>query len=319
MNIYESLRFTQGAVSKKDFVPALTHFQIKDGRITGYDGKMSLSAPIALDLDCCPKADTFAKAITACVGTAQLHMAANGKLAVRSGKFKAHVECLPPELYPGVTLHGERVEASGSMLDVLQLLYDFSAVDASRPWAAGVLFDGDYAYSTNNVIFAQCWLGAHFPYRVNIPRTTIKELIRIGEEPTEMEVAGNSITFHYEGERWLHSQLVTHPWPEMAGLMGRMAPPKPESAITDEYWEGLATLEPFVDEVGHVYSNEQGLHTATVDGASVELAGLPVGIYNHKMLTLLHGVAHYIDFGAYPDPMTWYGENVRGLFVGMVA
>ncbi len=41
-----ALKFVKGAVSTKDYVPALTHFQIKGGRVTGYNGKLSLSSPI---------------------------------------------------------------------------------------------------------------------------------------------------------------------------------------------------------------------------------------------------------------------------------
>jgi len=318
MNVLQSLKFVQGAVSKKDFVPALTHFQIRDGRITGYDGKMSLSAPIALDLDCCPKADTFAKAIATCEETAQLHMAANGKLAVRSGKFKAAVECLPPELYPGVVPQGDYVQVNGNLLEAFRIMYDFSAEDASRPWAAGVLLDGNYMVATNNVVFAQHWIGFHFPYRANIPRATVKELLRIGENPTVIQITGNSIVFHYEGDRWLQSHLVQHEWPNVDGLMAKIQPwHQQDFGLTQDFWEAIDTLEPFVDGLNHLYMDEDGMHTAKVDGADVQVKGLPQAVVNHKMLTLLAGVAHTLDIGAWPQPMTWYGENIRGLFVGM--
>lgn len=323
MNVLQSLKFVQGAVSKKDFVPALSHFQIKDGRITGYDGKMSLSAPIALDLDCCPKADVFAKAIAACTETASLSIAKNGKLAIRSGKFKAHVDCLPPELYPGQMPTGITTKASGPLLPALRVLVDLCAEDASRPWAAGVLLDGECFYATNNVIFAQYWTGNHFPYRVNIPRATVKEVLRIGEEPVSLQVTANSITFHFSGDRWLHSYLINDEWPPLDSIMGaldcRDSQPNEHYPLTQDFWEAVDTLEPFVDDMGHIYADAEGLHTALDDGMSVEVKDLPPGSYNHSMLVKLAGVATSIDFAQWPKPMVWFGDNVRGLFVGMRA
>lgn len=321
MNVYQSLKFVQGAVSKKDFVPALSHFQIKDGRITGYDGKMSLSSPIALDLDCCPKADVFAKAIATCAETASLSMQKNGKLAIKSGKFKAHIDCLPPELYPGQEPQGITTKASGPLLPALRVLHELSADDASRPWAAGVLLDGECFYATNNVIFAQYWTGNHFPYRVNIPRATVKEVIRIGEEPISLQVTANSITFHYANDRWLHSYLINDEWPSVTSILGALDNHDDANCVwrllDQDFWEAVDTLEPFVDDLGHVYANAEGLHTAEIDGMSVELKDLPTGLYNHAMLVKLAGVALKIDLAQWPSPMVWFGDNVRGLFVGM--
>ena len=38
---------------------------------------------------------------------------------------------------------------------------------------------------------------------------------------------------------------------------------------------------------------------------------------SHAMLSSLNGTAHSIDFTAYPAPVPWYGDNVRGLIMGM--
>lgn len=312
-----ALKFVKGAVSTKDYVPALTHFQIKGGRVTGYNGKLSLSSPIPLDLDCCPKALPFVKAIEACTDTAQLAMTAGGKLAVRSGKFRAHVDTLPEE-WPGVDPEGLHVAIDGQLLPTLTALYDFSSDDASRPWAAGVLLDGSSAFATNNVVLVERWLGYHFPYRVNLPRYAVRELIRIGEEPVGLQVSGGSATFFFEGERWLRTQLNSHEWPNVVGLFSGMAAEAAE--VPEGLFDALATLAPFVDEAGRVYMLGDRVATATDAnvGAAVELPGLPdAGIYNVKMLQLLSGVVDRIDFASYPQPCAMYGHQLRGLLMGM--
>jgi DNA polymerase III sliding clamp (beta) subunit (PCNA family) len=319
VSILQALKFVQGAVSKKDYVPELTHFHIHQGRVTGYDGKLSLSAPIPLDLDCCPKAAPFVAAVQACTDTAQLSMTPTGRLSIRSGRFRANVECLTKE-FPLVQPDGIPVAIDGNLLPALRTLYAFTADDATRPWAAGVLLDGGTATATNNVVLVECWLGYHFPYRVNLPQFTIREMLRIGEEPIGMQLTATSITLHYTEGRWLHSQLNSSEWPDVAALMAN-APQDPSEVplVPDGLWEALETLKPFLQEQGQVYMTEGVLHTAREDGASVEVEGVPECVYGHRMLTMLAGVATRLGLERWPAPAPFYGERLRGFVAGMRA
>ena len=98
-----SLKFVQGAVAKKDFVPALNHFRIEGGRVKGYNGMIALCGPIDLDLSITPKALEFTKAIQACTDTISLHITPAGRLSIKSGRFKAFVDCLD-EAFPALNL-----------------------------------------------------------------------------------------------------------------------------------------------------------------------------------------------------------------------
>lgn len=313
------LKFVKGAVGKKDLVPALTHFHIKDGRITGFNGKLSLSTPIALDIDCCPKAADLVKAIEACSDTVQLHLTPGGKLAVRSGGFKTFVPTVGEELFPPVQPEGIAVVIDGQLLPALSTLYGFTSEDASRPWAAGVLLDGQSAYASNNVILAECWLGYHFPFRVNVPRYTVKEMMRIGEEPIGLQLTSSSITFHYEGERWLRSQLASNEWPDTAPLFGRIPhSPTDVPEIPEGFWDALGSLSGFVDEAQRVYFLDGCVASAPEEGTQIEFKGTPdFGIYNHKMFLLLAETAERMDFTQWPAPVPWFGKAMRGLFVGL--
>lgn len=314
----DALKFVKGAVSTKDFVPALTHFRIAEGRVTGYNGKMSLSAPIALDVDCCPKADAFVKAIEVCEETAQLHLTPARKLAIRSGKFRAHVETIDDAEWPNVQPEGLPVAIDGHLLPALKMLYAFSAEDASRPWAAGVLLDGDTAIATNNVVIVERWLGYHFPYRANLPRYAVREMVRIGEEPSGMQLTDNSATFHYPGGRWLRTQLNSLEWPNVFAILDSVdtlsAAPVPAG-----FFEALETLAPFVAAENRVFLQE-GVLTTGEEGASVDVPGVHAGpCFNIKMLRLLEGVAREVGFDSYPNPVPFFGERLRGCIAGMRA
>jgi DNA polymerase III sliding clamp (beta) subunit (PCNA family) len=311
-----SLRFVQGAVAAKDFVPELMHFRIENGTIRGYNGMLGLSCPIKLDLNVSPKAVPFIKAIQTCKETVQLHMTASGKLSVKSGKFKAFIDCCEND-FPDVAPNGTEVPLNGGMLGVLKVLAPFIAEDASKPWARGILLKGQSAFATNNICLIEHWLPAPFPIDVNIPRAAVLELIRIGEEPERIQVAENRVTFHYSGNRWLSTQTYSLEWPDLTRVLGVDSNQQP---VPTELWEAVENLKPFVDDLGRIYFKEGSATTGQtdVDGASVEVAGLPAegGCFHFQQLLLLAKNVKTIDFSLYPRPCLFYGDNLRGAIIG---
>lgn len=310
------IKFVQGAVSRKDFVPALNHFHIKGGKILGYNGAIALSTPIDLNIDCSPKAAPFVKAVQTCKDTVELHLTPNGRLAVRSGTFTAYVDCIE-EGHPNIVPEGEEVELTGSILDALKILAPFVAEDASRPWSRGILFRRQSAFATNNIIAVEHWLGYSFPVELNIPLEAIEEILRIGEEPIGLKVTGNAATFLFEGDRWLRCQLLSTSWPEIDKILDKESNCLP---IPKELFVGLENLQPFVDDLRRVHFFEGRVATSPTDGigASVDIAGLPsTGCYNIAHLRLLEGIATKADFSMYPNPCIFYGEKTRGAIVGM--
>lgn len=312
----DALKFVQGAVARKDFVQALTHFHISGGLIKGYNGSLALCSPIDLDLEATPKAVPFYKAIQACKKTVQLNITPAGKLAIKSGKFRAYIECTT-EQFPDVNPSGQRIDLDGSFLKALKVLSPFVAEDDSRRWARGILFRGSSAYATNNVMLIEHWLGYHFPVEVNVPKPAIQELLRIKEEPVAIQLEENAVTFHYADGRWLWSTLYSTQWPDMAKVLDRESNPKPTPKT---FFDSVDSLLPFVDELERLFFKKGRITTSPEEGAgaSVDLEGLPPeGVYNINQIRLLNGVAEQIDFSLYPKPCLFYGDNVRGAIIGM--
>lgn len=314
----DSLRFVQGAVAKKDFVPALTHFRIHGGTIRGFNGMLGLCCPIDLDLDCSPKALQFVKAVQTCKDTIQLHMTPAGRLSVKSGKFKALVDCIQ-DSFPEVSPEGQELQLDGGLLKVLKLLAPFIADDASRPWARGILLRGQSAFATNNIVLIERWLGYTFPVEINIPKSAVTELIRIGEEPESLQVTENSVTFHFAGKRWLRTQTYSTQWPDLSRILDRPAAPQP---IPDGLWDAAVDLLPFVDELGRLFLAPGQVTTGHGDGAgaAIDVPGIQAeGCFNAQQVILLKGVAKTLDLGGYPGPCAFFGDQIRGALIGMRA
>lgn len=309
------LKFVQGSVARKDFKPELTHFHIKGGRVQGYNGMLSLSSPIALDLDITPSAVQLIKAVQGCSDTIAMSVTPAGRLAIRSGRFKAFVDCFPGG-FPEINPEGERVELAEPILPALKMLAPCVAEDASRQWARGVLFRGRSMFATNNVVLVERFFEVAFPLEMNLPLEAVNELLRIGEEPTHLLVAANAVTFFFPGDRWMRAQLYTSVWPDMGRVLDCQSSPAPVPIRGED----LSNLLPFLDDGGRVHFLEGRLATSAVEGegASVDVPDLPSGgIFNAHMLRLALERASHMDFTSYPAPCLFVGDRLRGALIGM--
>lgn len=323
----DDIRFTIAAVAKKSFVQELTHFRIKDGRISGFDGRLTLSSAIGVDLDVRPNAAKFLAAVRACEGTITLHVTPAGKLCVRAGKFKVYVECLQDDGAYVSEPEGDTVELGEQFYKAMRALAPLMGVDASRPWAMGIKVAGGSAWATNNVLVGQYWHGCPFPLDVVIPSRAIDELIRIGTAPTKVQVCPNSITFWFSESRWLKTALLeAEGWPvdKLGQLMDQMGEAKPQ-ALPAEFFENVSTLKPFLSEDAGIYIRPDSVSTSREEGEGgsfeVELPGAPeLQCYNFQQLEILGQVANQIDWSSYPKPCMFAkaGDPLRGLIIGRV-
>lgn len=316
------LKFVAGAINRKDIVAALSHFRIKDGVVKGFNGVVGLCSPIDLDLDVTPKAESFIKAIQNCEETIQIHLTAGGKLSIRSGTFKALVECLDNTEYPEILPEGEYLKMEEPILEKLKTLVEFVSDDASRPWSRGILFHGNYLYATNNIILARCKLNSFLPITVNIPKIAIDQLIRIGKEPEYIQYSKNRVAFYYEQHKWLTCQTYSADWPRV------------EAFFTDEerhfievdssLIKDLEKLKPFMDEFNRVIFSKGLIKTHESDDTGASIINNSVtwnAIFNNLLLLDVLNVANRVDFSLYPKacPFENIEQKLEGVIMGIKA
>lgn len=313
-----ALKFVKGAVAKKDFVPELTHFHIADGRITGYNGTMALSSPIDTDIRANPKALLFFRAIEACTKEPTLKLTDNGRLIVQSGRMRAQVPCIDNESY-FIPPAGNRIKAPKGLPALLKTVAPFIGEDASRPWCLGALFDGPFLYATNNVTMVQMWTALDMP-TINVPKFAIDQIIRIGEDPIELQSDGVSLTVYYEDGRWIRTQLFAEPWPlELVNKI--IESPSEQKQVPEGFVDTVEKLTPFTEgKSSAIYFLGNAMGTGetkdAVDSVVFDLDGIPEGvIYNIHQLRIIGPVATTIDFKS--TPCMFYGENIRGAMAGM--
>jgi DNA polymerase III sliding clamp (beta) subunit (PCNA family) len=322
----ENLRFVKGAVAKKDFAPVLTHFKIHENRVTGYNGSLAISSPVDLNISCYPKAIQFIKAIQTCEETIAINLTQGKKLAIRSGPYKAFVDCMPEnDEYPIVLPEGDTIVVNGNMLlEAFRTVEPFVAEDASKPWARGVLLNGQSCFATNNIILVEKWLGVDLP-PVNVPVEAVTEISRINLPPIQIQISDRSITFHFSDERWIRSQLLPPDWPNVARILEQDAD---QAIIPKGFWKALEAIRPFCSEQGAVILTKDCLSThgkKGIDegiGSYMDVIGVPEigegkGGFNLTQLQLLESVVLTMGW-RWPEPCIFYGNKLRGAFIGMV-
>lgn len=316
----KELKFVMGALSKKDLVPAMTHFVIEKGCVRAFNGMVALCSPIPFDIDCKPKGETLYRAIENCEEAITLYMTPASKLGVKSGSFRCLVPCIE-ETAVHPEPEGDRYEVDGAkLLEAFKVLSPAIGDDASRPWQNGVLLKGQSAYATCNVVAIQYWMGVTVPHVVNIPEMAIREILRIGEPPTAMQCTDKSFTFHFTDGRWIRTQLLQTDWPDVDRILdqaGANAQP-----IDRNIFVALDKLKKFVDKAGRVYFKPGIAHTHLSDeeGSSFEMPDSTMtGIYNWDMLKILDGIAETADFSRPGKPSLFYGAGgfARGAIIGM--
>ena len=315
----DALKFVRGAVSTKDFAPEMKHFRIENGSVCSFNGIIALSTPIPIDLTCAPKAVPMVKAITTSTDIVALSLTDANRLRVQSSGFRAYIDCVDMADLPTVAPEGDIIAIDGEgLLEALGVLLPFIGNDASRPWTNGVLLRGQSAFATNNVCLVEYWVGGESPFTANIPMAAVKEMLRIAEPPSHVQVCPNSITFHYEGDRWLRTALYSvDDWPNLRGILETPGNPTP---VPEGLFEGLESIKPFAEKIDNVYFRDGFLCTHQQDGvgATYEVAGLhSEGIYRLPMLMKLNGVADNVDFTLYPKPIVFTGSRLRGALVGL--
>jgi DNA polymerase III sliding clamp (beta) subunit (PCNA family) len=330
MSLLDSLKFVKGGVARRDAVPILNHYRIKDGRISGFNGNISLSAPIALALDCQPKAAPFTKAVEICESmdaVPALSMTKGGKLTVAAGSFRVHIECID-EAFPDEGPEGTELECPPELIQCVKVLAPLIGEDASRPWARGILIREGSAFATNNVAIAQYWLGTLLPFDINIPEECIRELIRIKQQPSKIVASERSVSFVFEDGRYIKSQLLSTQWPNVAPVLDRASDPKP---IPRDFFEILARLSSYTDAAKRVFFDGTGITTHLHEGEGARQdcryedgSELPKAVFNIDLLRALDGLVAECDFSLYPTPCLFYGAPnaaghavFRGAIVGM--
>lgn len=318
----DELKFAQGAVSKKDMIPAMSHFCIENRQVRATNGVVTIGSPIACDLNIRPKAVAMVQAISRCDGTVAMNVTPAGKLSIRSQGFKAFVECTADE-YDYPRPQGVATPVKGDAFrEAMETLRPFIAARGSaHRFAQGVCLSGKSAMATNGKAVAEYWIGSQFPFQVTIPIDAVSEFVRVKESPIHLLIDERSLTAYYEGGKWIRTVLVPEPFPTKAVMELFENEKGTYVELSKEHFEVVSKLKPFLGNEETVIFDMGNVrtHLDTNEGAQVD------STLSEKLIRIkfsdfmaLEDIANKIAFNSFDDgPSFFKGSVVRGAIMGM--
>lgn len=311
----DELKFVQGGVGKTDVVAAMTHFCIENGEIRATNGRIALGSPIACDLNIKPKAKQLVAAISDCEDTIAMSMTPAGKLRIRSGDFAASVDCT------GEDYHYPRPEGVAARIDGEKLILALSALKpfiadrrTDKEFAKGVCLRGKSAFASNGVAVGEYWIGSAFPMEAIIPYEAVTELLRIKKAPQFIQMTDRSITFQYEGKKWLRTALIAAKFPDTAPLFNKIK--NNFRKLPDDIFTVVKKLKKHVEEDGFFYLDVGNVRTTLdmADGARHKLV-FAEDLYRLKLADFLtlEGFVTQVELSTYEsgNPMFFRGGAFR--------
>lgn len=321
----QNLKFVQGAVSDNRLDSTLSHFLIRDGYVTGFNGNMQITVPMIEGLEMAPKAKELVRALEQCDENVDMTITHAGNLRLVSGDFSAVVPTMPHEdMRIDISFNsGETIIAPLDILDTLQTIKPFISDDASRVWSTGVLFGGGYAYATNNIVIARMNTGIRNDWWFNMPLYVVNELLRINESPNCLifHEGNTKLTVRYSGNRWLTATLGDMGWPNLNNILtGLNVEAIP--VFTDPLIEAIGKVTHFTDQDNGVYITENAISTSLDPKDNGAIVSIPSNAitttrYNVEMFSKLAGKGNMVDLSAYPAPAPFWNSKT-GLFGAIV-
>lgn len=297
------------------------HVQFLDGWVKAFDGVLSAGARADEAFDFCPKVSTLLKAMSRCGKSLQLAGISDGLMSVTSEKFRAVVPCMGLADMPDVDPDGPLVPIN----DILRVGFDTIGGIVKREGVsvieASLLLQANTMVTCDRVLMLEFWHGIDLPPDLVLPKVfidaiakTTKKLVGFGWTD------GQSITFHFEDDSWIKTQLFEASWPNWRTMIEVPVQSKP---FDPSIFEAVEAVEDFSDD-GAVYFAENSVrsHDDLSTGASHECnAGILTGTaFNAKRLLLAKSFMGAIDYDPQRKILYFFGAEkpVRGILAGRV-
>lgn len=307
-------------VSEKLGAPYETHIGLRDNWAIAFNGIVAAGSPISEDIVCYPHNLMLIEALSKCDESFTLTQLDNGRLSIKSGKFKAVVPCLDPALMQNAFPDPQIAPISNAFKEAVEAVGVLASENAQHVLTASVLMHGASVVSTNRVMIMEYWHGLDLPPGVPLPKQFVAALAKQKKNLVGFGFSNNSATFHFEDGCWLKTQLYSDSWPDVGKILNKEAN---LWSIDTGFYKALDAIAPFSED-GNVYSDLNLLmsHPDSSIGATHECSGIPKGfVYPIKQLQIIKPYVQKIDWmasGIHDSSycLVFQGGNMRGVISG---
>jgi hypothetical protein len=316
LTLIDALKFISLAQHEKGS-PLKTYCQLSDGFATSSDGILTASHKIEEDLEARPHTTKLIAALTNCGKNLSITQLENNVLAIRSGKYFAHVPCHDDEISKFVP-DQPVCPISNSIKEGFAHIGHLSQEAAATVYQSSILLRSGSMISTNGIACLEYWHGIDLPTIV-VPKSFVSAICKINKPLVNLGFSQSSVTFWFDDESWLKTQLFADPWPDIDQALN-MA----ELSIIKRplvFYKALRAVEDFVEdgrEKGVVYLSEYGIssHLNRTEGACYDMKNLGEIALSIRQLKNIETSCDQIAFDKHR--LFFFGDKVRGVLMGVV-
>lgn len=317
--LLSALKFI-GLIAKDIGTPSKTHVRLQSNWATASNGILALGHPIQENLYCCPQTTLLTNALSKCGQDYELTQKLE-QLTIKSGKLKAIIPCLAPELVSCCIGPDNPVAIIDNRLKEGFEIVGMSSLESNgqQIYNASILLNGSSIVGSDSKVIIEYWHGIDLPKGLPIPKNLIGPLTKSNKTLAKFGFSASSVTFWFEDGSWIKSQLYVEEWPDIAAVLNR---PSQQAPVPKSFFEGLEAIKGFTDSAVYFGAGQVRSHQDSLTGASYEVPGLLEGpIFNLKQLLMIKPYVETIDFqvaGPFTGNMLlWYGKNCRGAISGI--
>lgn len=315
-SLIEALKFIALA-QQKEGTPQQTHCAIGNGCIIAFNGVFAAGHMIEDDLHACPHTTRLLDALGKCGEKLSITQLDGDRLSINSGRFRAIVPCIPFAQLIDVAPDEPCAEIDDRIKAGLEMAAWVLADTAARPMLAGALLQANSIVGTNGNMLIEYWHGIDLPPGMLIPKTACIAISKTPKKLAKFGFSQNSATFYFEDGSFIKSQLYSDTYPDYDVLFPPEVNPWPLPA---GFFEGVRNIQSLSDD-RIAYFNESGMFVKDAkknEAGSYEVEGLKLGqAYNMDYLLAVESVFKQVDFDTNGGRVFFYGENTRGILMGV--
>jgi len=317
--LIEALSFVAAADTGKD-IDKYAYVTMQDNTIVASNDVFAMGAHIDDDVRLCLHGAKLKAALENCGTNFQLTQLDASSVSIKSGKFKATIPCIDPELLTKWQTDPVVAVISDTIKDCFALLHPLVSEKSDRTIDHALHLRPFTGVGTNGGLLFEYYHGHDLPPGLLIPKQTAAVLAKLKPKLHGLGFSKHSATFWFDNNSYLRTKLIDGTYPDTDRLWyGDYA--SHARSLPTGFYQGLEAIEKFVDNdsVYFVAPNYVSTHPSLNVGANYIMEeALPAGLcYSMNYWKRTRDLVNHVIWP--PDhskPAQLFGANLRALILG---
>jgi hypothetical protein len=315
MGLIKALQFISLA-QKSQGTAYQTHCLINRNWLIAHDGVLTIGTKVQEDVSACPHTASLLAALSKCGEQVSITQLSEFSLSVKSGKFKALVECIAFDQMPIVGPDAPSHAANDVLRDGFGKLAWIATEGETQAFKAAVMVQNGSMVATNGSVLLELWHGLELPCQILIPKATAVAVSKVDKKLVGIGGSANSVTFHFEDESFIRSSVFVDRFPDYQRIFSE-AEGKGVLPLPPDFFTALGAVSGFGESKFVFFFGDriQSEQIAEHKGACYEIEGVPDQVSFNA--DYLKHVEPYFKNTIFTDwKVFFHHENVRGIISG---